>query len=212
MDGNSFTLRIPAPRQWRQRMKISSTFAATACLLAAATALAAPAKYTIDPEHTYPSFKADHMGGLSNWRGKFKKTSGSVVLDKAAQTGTLDVKVDVSSLDFGHDKLNEHAKSAEIFDAAKFPTATYTGKLTKFKDGAPTEADGTLTLHGVSKPLTLKINSFLCKPHPMKKKEVCGADATGTFNRDDFGVSYGKDYGFKMPTELQIQVEAIQAD
>lgn len=192
-------------------MKILPTFAVTAaaaCVLAAATALAAPAKYTIDSDHTFPSFKADHLGGLSNWRGKFNKTSGSVVLDKEAQTGSIEVKIDTASIDFGHDKLNEHAKSPDMFDVAKFPTATYTGKLVKFKNGAPTEAEGTLTLHGVTKPVTLKINSFVCKPHPIKKKEVCGADATATINREEFGVGYGKAYGFKMDTELQIQVEA----
>lgn len=189
-------------------MKISPAFAMTACLLAAATALAAPAKYKIDPEHTHPSFKADHMGGLSNWRGKFNKSSGSVVLDKEAQTGSIDVKVDIDSIDFGHDELNQQAKSPDMFDVAKFPAATYSGKLVKFKNGAPTEVDGTLTLHGVSKPVTLKINSFLCKPHPVTKKEVCGVDAAAIINREDFGISYGKQYGFKMETELQIQAEA----
>ena len=133
-------------------------------------------KYNIDPNHTYPSFTADHMGGLSNWRGKINSSSGTVTLDTAAQTGTVDVKMDMKDIDFGHEKMNTHAKSNEIFDVEKFPTATYTGKLTGFKNGAPTEVDGSLTLHGVTKPVKLKINSFLCKPHPMQKKEVCGAD------------------------------------
>ncbi len=83
------------------------------------------------------------MGGLSNWRGKINSTSGTVTLDAAAQTGTVDVKMDMSDIDFGHDKLNAHAKGDEIFDAAKFPAATYTGKLVNFKNGAPTEVDGT---------------------------------------------------------------------
>jgi polyisoprenoid-binding protein YceI len=59
----------------------------------------------------------------------------------------------------------------------------------------------------VTKPLTLKIISFLCKPNPMSKKEVCGADAAATFNRSDFGVSFGDKYGFKQEVKLQIQVE-----
>lgn len=190
-------------------MKILSAFTATAvCVLAGAAALAAPVKYTIDSDHTFPSFTADHMGGLSNWRGKFNKTAGSIVLDKEAQTGSIDVKIDTASIDFGHDKLNDHAKSPDMFDVAKFPTATYTGKLVKFKNGAPTEVEGSLTLHGVTKPVNLKINSFLCKPHPASKKEVCGADASATIKRDEFGVGYGKDYGFNMDTQLQIQVEA----
>lgn len=193
-------------------MKILSASVAAVLTLAAAAALAAPVRYTVDSAHTYPSFTADHLGGLSTWRGKFNATSGTIVIDKEAGTGTLDVTVDASSIDFGNDKLNNHAKSAEMFDVQKYPTATYAGKLTGFKNGAPTEADGTLTLHGVSKPVKLKINSFLCKPHPLKKNEVCGANAIGTINREDFGISYGKQLGFKQDVGLEIQVEANKAE
>jgi polyisoprenoid-binding protein YceI len=176
-------------------------------------AVAAPVTYNVDPDHTYPSFEADHFGGMSVWRGKFKKTSGTIVLDKEAKTGTVDVKIDASSFDSGHDKLNEHVKSSEagMFDVAKYPTATYKGKLAKFTDGAPTEVQGELTLHGVTKPVTLTIRSFKCMQHPMKKKEFCGADAVGTINRDDFGVGWGKNFGFKMDVKLAIQVEGFVA-
>ena len=184
---------------------------ASMAALVSAGAFAAPVTYVLDPSHTYPSFEADHMGGLSVWRGKFTATSGKVVYDKAAKSGTIDVTVDMSSVDFGMPKLNEHAKSSEIFDVAKFPTATYSGKFTKFNGASPTEAEGTLTMHGVAKPVTLKIDSFLCKQNPMSKKEVCGADATATVNRADFGVNYGDKYGFKQEVKLQIQVEGSPA-
>src|SRR5579864_1611589 len=100
------------------------------------SALAAPVTYDVDPSHTYPSFAADHMGGLSVWRGKFDKSSGTVVLDKDKATGTVEITVDTSSVDFGQEKLNEHAKGPDLFDVTKFPTATYKGKLVKFKNGA----------------------------------------------------------------------------
>jgi polyisoprenoid-binding protein YceI len=193
------------------RMK-SSLLALVAAGAAFTTVSAAPVKYEIDPDHTYPSFTADHMGGLSNWRGKINKSWGTITLDTAAQTGTVEVTMDMKEIDFGHDKMNEHARSADIFDVEQYPTATFTGKLVNFKNGAPTEVDGSLTLHGVTKPVKLKINQFLCKQHPMKQKEVCGADASGKINREDFGVSYGKAYGFKQDVELQIQVEALKAD
>src|ERR1700732_624645 len=180
--------------------------ASTAALLST-SAFAAPVTYILDPSHTYPSFEADHMGGLSVWRGKFNSSSGKVVYDKDAKSGSIDVSVDMSSVDFGMPKLNEHAKSAEIFDVTKFPTATFSGKFTKFNGATPTEAQGTLTMHGMTKPVTLTINSFMCKPNPMTKKEVCGADASASFNRSDFGVSYGDAYGFKMGVKLLIQVE-----
>ena len=165
--------------------------------------------YKVDSGHTFPSFEADHFGGLSNWRGKFDKTDGTIVLDRANKTGTVDINIDASSLDFGHAKLNEHAKGPDMFDVAKYPTANYKGKLV-FKGNVPTSVDGELTLHGVTKPLTLKINQFKCIQHPMLKREVCGADASATFNRADFGVDYGIKMGFKPEVKLAIQVEAIK--
>lgn len=165
--------------------------------------------YEIDPMHTYPSFEADHMGGLSVWRGKFNKTSGTITLDKAAKTGSVDVTVDVASIDYGLDAMNDMAKSDKLFDAAKYPTATYKGKLAGFVDGKPTKVEGELTLHGVTKPVTLTVRSFKCMPHPMLKRELCGADAATTIKRDAFGMDAGKDYGFSMDVELRIQVEAI---
>jgi polyisoprenoid-binding protein YceI len=179
--------------------------------LVSAGAFAAPVTYVLDPSHTFPSFEADHFGGLSVWRGKFNSNSGKVVYDKEAKAGSIEVTVNMSSVNFGVPKLDEHARSAEIFDVAKYPSATYSGKFTKFSGASPTEAQGTLTLHGVTKPVTLTINSFLCKPNPMTKKEVCGADASGTFNRSDFGVNFGENYGFKMDVKLQIQVEGSPA-
>ena len=184
---------------------------ASVAALATASAFAAPVTYVLDPRHTYPSFEADHMGGLSIWRGKFTDTTGKVVYDKEAKSGAIDITVKINSIAFGLAKLDEHAKSPEIFDAAKYSTATYSGKFTKFNGAAPTEAQGTLTLHGVTKPVTLSINSFMCKPNPMTKKEICGADASASLDRSEFGVNYGDSVGFKMWVKLQIQVEGSPA-
>ncbi len=175
-------------------------------------ASAATVTYNIDPDHTYPSFEADHLGGLSVWRGKFNHNTGAITLDKAAGAGTVDVTVDMHSADFGQDALNKGAQGKELFESDKYPTAHYTGKLAGFVRGAPTQVVGKLTLHGVTRPLDLKVNSFKCMPHPMLKREVCGADALATFKRDDYGMAAGKDYGFKMDVTLRIQVEAIQAE
>ena len=178
-------------------------------LLSLATANAAEVKYQLDPDHTYPSFEADHLGGLSVWRGKFNHSRGTVTLDKVAGSGTVEVVVDMKSADFGQDQLNKMAQGKELFESGKYPTATYAGKLAGFVNGAPTEVVGNLTLHGATHPLTLKIDSFKCMPHPMLKREVCGADALATFKRDAFGMDAGKDYGFSMDVTLRIQVEAI---
>ena len=180
---------------------------AGALTLTAVSALAAPVTYTVDPGHTYPSFEADHNGGVSLWRGKFNTSSGTISLDKEAKTGTVEITVDIASLDFGNDKLNEHAlKDPKMFDVANFPTAIYKGKISKWGAAGPEEVTGDLTLHGVTKPVTLKLNSFLCKPN-RTGKEVCGADAIANFNRFDFGIVYGQP-AFKPEVTLRISVEA----
>ena len=179
-------------------------------LATAGSALGVPTTYTVDPDHTHPSFEVDHFGGLSTWRGIVKKSSGTIILDALAKSGTVDITMDPASIDLAHDKLNEQVSSPEILDVAKFPTAAYHGTLGGFTNGAPTTVTGELTLHGVTKPVTLTIDSFKCMLNPMLKKHVCGADAVGTFNRADFGVNYGQQYGFKQEVALRIQVEAIK--
>ena len=183
------------------------TFGLSAVLLATAgLAQAAPTEYVIESNHTYPSFTAPHIG-ISFWRGKFNKTSGSVMLDTAAATGSVDITIDASTVDFGHEKMNEHARGEDFFNVAEYPTITYSGEIS-FDGATPVAVDGELTMLGVSKPVPLKINSFKCIEHPMLKVEVCGADATASFDRTDFGMDYGASSGTGV--ELQIQVEALK--
>jgi polyisoprenoid-binding protein YceI len=188
------------------RMKTCLT--ATALLLAAAAASAAPAAYAIDPSHTFPSFEADHMG-ISVWRGKLNKTSGTVLYDKAAGTGTVEIVTELASVDFGMDALATWVRGKDFFDVKKHPRAVFKGSLQVPVDGVPTQLVGELTMHGVTRPLTLAVHSLKCIQHPMLKRDYCGADASGSFNRDDFGLGAGKEYGFKMNVDLRIQVEAI---
>jgi polyisoprenoid-binding protein YceI len=184
-------------------------FALLAIAAATSTAFAADT-YTIEPNHTYPSFEADHFGGLSTWRGKFTKTSGSITLDRAAKTGSVDITIDTDSIDFGHAKLNEHVMSEEMFDVLKYPKAVYKSSSIQFKGDKPAVVNGELTLHGVTKPVKLVIDHFKCMPHPMFKREVCGANAVATFDRSDFGISYGTQMGFSPEVKLAIQVEALK--
>jgi len=120
------------------------------------------------------------------------------------------VTVDLTSVDIGNSTLDAELKGDKFFDTAKFPTAVYKGTSFKFKGDVPVEVVGTLTLHGVTKPVNLKVLSYKCFQNPMLKKEVCGTDSLATFNRDDFGVDYGKAYGFKMPVTLRIQAEGVK--
>ena len=175
---------------------------------AAGPACAAPVAYKVDPDHTYPSFEADHMG-ISIWRGKMNKSSGTITFDKASGSGSVDIAVDLASIDFGQDALNKWARGTEFFDVRKYPKAVYKGRFEGAANGVPTQVEGELTLHGVTRPVQLKINSLKCIPHPMFKRDWCGADAAGSFDREAFGLGVGKEYGFKMNVDLRIQVEAL---
>jgi len=183
-------------------------FALLPVLLSASLAQAAPTTYVIDPAHTYPSFEADHMG-MSFWRGKLTKNSGSIVYDKATGAGSVDVQMDLASIDFGLDAMNAWARGKDFFNVEKSPGASFKGRFDGAAGGVPSKLVGELTLNGRSKPVTLAIHQLKCMPHPLYKRELCGADASGNFNREDFGLSAGKDYGFKMDVGLRIQVEAI---
>ncbi|MGH8599408.1 MAG: YceI family protein [Burkholderiales bacterium] len=192
-----------------------------ALLLASGAAAAAPVHFTIDPTETYPSFAADHMG-LSTWRGKFDHTAGTITLDRAAQTGTVHIVTQVSSINFGNPPLTKMVlrdalpaslckAQCAFFDAAKYPQAVYDGKLADFVDGAPTRVIGKLTLRGVTRPLELKIERFKCIPDFMlKPRQRCGADASATFDRAAFGIDAGKSFGLDTKVAMQIKVEAVQ--
>lgn len=182
----------------------------TAALLAVSALGANAGTYNIDPAHTYPSFEADHKG-LSVWRGKFDKTSGTIQMDRAAKTGSMDITIDAGSINFGLDKMNSHAKSADMFNVEKFPTVSYKGKSFKFEGEQLVAVEGELTLLGVTKPVTLKVNKFKCVMDQRMKREVCGADATAEFKRTDFGLNYATP-AFAPEVKLAIQVEAIKTE
>tara|TARA_R110002049_G_scaffold42138_1_gene126033 strand:- start:865 stop:1443 length:579 start_codon:yes stop_codon:yes gene_type:complete len=177
-------------------------------VLSATTAIAAETTYTVEPNHTYPSFRAPHMG-ISWWAGKFTKTSGSITMDREAGSGQVNIVIDAASVDFGHEKMNQHAKKADFFNVEKYPEITYTGKLV-FEGDEPVAVEGELTMIGQTRPVQLSINSFNCIQHPMFKREVCGADVEGEFNRRDFGMNYGTGDEAGGVAQLTIQVEALK--
>ena len=203
------------------RRTVLSVFLSLPLIATAAAALGHPVTYTIDPDHTYPSFATDHIG-LSIWRGKFNHSSGRITLDRAKQTGTVHIVTKIDSINFGNPPLKQMVLRDTIpaalcktqcafFDAAKYPTAIYDGKLADFVNGAPTRVVGKLTLHGMTRPLDLKIERFKCIPDMvLKPRERCGAEASGMFDRSEFGIDAGKSFGLDMKVNLQIQVEAVE--
>ena len=189
-------------------MNIKLLIFASSVLFATSTAAQV---YNIDPSHTYPSFEADHMG-LSIWRGKCTKTGGKIVLDRQSKSGgSIEISIDASTVDFGHAKMNEKARGDEMFNVAKYPTVSFKSTALKYEGEKLTAVDGEMTMLGITKPLSLTINHFKCLIHPLHKREVCGADAHGRFDRSDFGMNIGLPR-FSPEIKLAIQVEGIKAD
>jgi polyisoprenoid-binding protein YceI len=164
--------------------------------------------YTLDPNHTFPRFEISHFG-FSTHHGQFNKTAGKIVLDRAAKTGSIEITVQTASIGTGDPKLEEHLRSPDFFNVEKFPTMVFKSKSVKFNGDVPASAEGELTLLGVTRPLTLAITRVKCAPHPMLKKEDCGAEVTGTLKRSDFGMkTYLPALGDEVT--LHIQIESIK--
>ena len=190
-------------------MKNISLLAVVAALGFTAAAHAESSTYAIDPSHTFASFEISHFGTSTN-RGRFNKTIGTVTLDKAAKTGSLDVTVDTTSLDTGTAQFTKHISSDEMLNVAAFPTAHLVATKFVFSGDKVTEIDGNLTLLGKTNPVVLKAQNYNCYMSPMVKREVCGGDFDTTIVRSQYGVSYGLNYGFPDAMHLVIQVEAVK--
>ncbi len=171
-------------------------------------ALAAPETYVIEGTHTLPRFSYDHHG-YSTQLSRFDKTTGKITIDRAAKTGSVDITIDTTSVNTGYPLFNEHIQGEDFLNTAKYPTATFKSNSIKFDGDKPASIDGTLTLKGVSKPVTLTVTSFLCKPHPMVKKDACGANATTVVKRSDFNMAKYVPYVGDEVT-ITVPVEAIK--
>ncbi|MDP1739730.1 MAG: YceI family protein [Polaromonas sp.] len=166
------------------------------CLLPL-SAMAAPVTYVIDPLHSYPTFTVNHLG-MSTTYGRFDKMAGTITLDQAAKTGSLEAKIATASISTGDAKRadgtrsrDEHLRSPDFFNSAEFPEIVFKSTKFNFKGDDVESVDGTLTMLGVTKPVKLNVTSFKCGPHPFSKKPMCGADAQTSFKRTDWGMKFG---------------------
>lgn len=185
-----------------------SSLVALALAAMSASALAAPETFSFDPNHTLPRFEYNHMG-YSQQLSRFDKTTGSIVLDRAAKTGSVDVTIDTTSVNTGSPLFNQHIQGENFLDTAKYPTATYKSTKMVFDGDKLAAVEGNLTLKGVTKPVTLTVVSFKCMPHPMLKKEACGATATAKVKRSDFNMGmYAPLVGDEVT--ITLPVEAIK--
>ena len=171
-------------------------------------AFAAPETYMIEPTHSMPRFEYSHLG-YSLQLSRFDTTSGKIIIDRAAKTGSVDVTIDAKSVNTGSALFNEHIQGEDFFNTAKYPTITYKSTKVKFDGDKVVSVEGDLTIKGVTKPVTLTVNTFLCMPHPMMKKDACGATATAKVKRTDFNMGKYAPYVSDEVT-LTIPVESIK--
>jgi len=149
------------------------------------SAVAAPVTYNVDQTHTYPRFSYSHLG-LSSQTSSFSKTTGTVVFDAAAKTGSVDITIDMKTVNTGLADFNSHIQGEDFLDTAKFPTATFKSTRVVFEGDKPKSIEGVLTIKGVSKPVTLTVTNFAALQHPMAKKQALGANAHTIIKRSEF--------------------------
>lgn len=188
--------------------KTRLTLAVAALATFSGAAFAAPETFVIDGAHTFPRFSYSHFG-FSTQLSRFNKTSGKIVLDREAKTGSVDVVIDTKSVDTGFDVFNGHIQGEDFLSTEKFPTATFKSTKVRFEGDKPVAVEGDLTIKGVTKPVTLTLTSFILQPHPMLKKDAIGANATTKISRTEFGAGkYAPNVGDEVTIDLA--VEAIK--
>ena len=171
--------------------------------------------FTIDSHHTFPNFTIDH-NGYSTIHGRFDKTSGTLTVDEAKHSGSVDIVIDASSVDTGFIKRDDHLRSPDFLNAAEFPEITYKSTKVTIKGDPEGEAtatvDGNLTISGVTKPVSLDVTRMHCGINPMDPKKEqyrCGFDAETSIKRSDFGVKFALPaIGDEM--NIALEVEAVR--
>jgi polyisoprenoid-binding protein YceI len=196
-------LQLPRgfPKMLRKRM------AASALVCAIAPAWALSDGYDLDPNHTYPSFEVNHLG-FSVMRGSFTATSGSLTYDPDTHAGSVKAVIDAASVSTGFSKRDEHLRSKEFFNVEKFPTLSFAADNFKLAADKSTPVVGSLTLLGVTKPVTLSVQPTQCAKR-MGKDFVCGAIITAAIKRSDWGMNAFVPY-VGDDVKIQVEVEAIK--
>lgn len=173
----------------------------------AGSAIAAPVTYGVDGSHTFPRFSYSHFG-YSTQLSSFKNTSGKVVFDAEAKTGSVDISIEMKSVNTGFEVFDGHIQGEDFLDTAKFPTATFKSTKVVFEGDKPKSIEGNLTIKGVTKPVTLTVTSFQAMPHPMMKKPALGANAFTTIKRSEFNAGKYAPY-VGDDVRIDIAVEAV---
>jgi polyisoprenoid-binding protein YceI len=182
-----------------------------ASLLGIASTSALATTYTLDPNHTQVQFIWNHYG-FTNLTGQFGKIEGTLEFDATDPTkSSVSATIDIASVDSNIRKLDEKLATSDYFDVAKYPKATF--KSTHVEKGSTPDrlkVTGDLTLHGVTKPVTLDVDVVKVGTQPLRKGEAAGFDATATIKRSDFGI---KTYLPMVADDVKLHIiaEAVEA-
>lgn len=181
-----------------------------AIALLGSAATAGAVTWEIDPAHSTVGFSVRHMM-VSNVRGQFNKFSGSVEVDPANLAGAkVQATIDVASVDTRNEKRDEHLKSPDFFDAAKFPQITFVSKKIEAAGDKKWKVTGALTMHGVTKDVVLDVEGPAGEVKDPMGNTRTGASATATVNRKDFGISFSKTLetgGVMVGDEITVSLE-----
>jgi polyisoprenoid-binding protein YceI len=185
--------------------RITAALALTSAV--AVSAVAAPVTYGVDGSHTFPRFSYSHFG-YSTQLSSFSKTTGKVVFDAEAKKGSVDIVIDMKSVNTGFADFNEHIQGEDFLDTAKFAQATFKSTKVIFEGDKPALIEGQLTIKGVTKSVTLTVTGFQAMPHPMMKKPAIGANAFTVIKRSEFNAGkYAPYVGDEV--RIDIALEAI---
>jgi polyisoprenoid-binding protein YceI len=190
-------------------VRMTRSAIAALAMFVALPAAAVEETYNIDPVHSQPQYEVGHMG-FSLQRGSFSKATGKITLDRAAKTGTVNVLIDATAMHSIDPRLDNVLKGENYFNVEKFPTLTFRSNNLKFDGDRLVEVTGDFTMLGVTKPVTLKVEKFVCGEQPFNKKPMCGVEATTTIKRSDWGMTRGIPLAPADEVKISIPIEAYR--
>lgn len=160
-------------------------------MVAGSFCLAAPLAqadtYVIDPTHTFAFWEVNHLG-LSNFKGRFDRTEGTIQFSPADRSGRADITIHADSVNSGVADLDEHLRNEDFFHVEKYPTLRFVGEGFHFDGERVVAVDGELTMLGTTQPVQLQFTSFNCLEHPMRRVQACGGNAVAHVQRSHFGM------------------------
>ena len=181
---------------------------ALAGVLASGASLASQARYAFDPVHTRVAFQISHAG-FSNPVGTFSRIEGELQFDEADwSTARLKVRIPMTTLELGDADWREKILDRTFFDAKKFPDALFESTTVESTGSHTARVTGNLTLHGVTRPVTLAVTLNALRRHPLTFKKTAGFSATASLRRSDFGMTSWKNL---VGDEVRLVIEAEAA-